>query len=241
MTQDEDKIVAIKTGDIVLHKPSGERWLVAYAENGYVCACGWPETLARESDCQLLERASEEKRIGLLHEIANKPGMDSRREYARRVLGILAVLILAFIPATYATPLLPPLGYEIGEPPAPPPNPNVQYWYTMDVPGPQGVLPVEVFAPRLVAQVASEPAVETPEPGTAEMLALALLIVALTASVRWRIHAWLKKRKAKRKAQEDAIARLAAQLVKCRDALQHIAMNSECLDSQSVARKALEE
>lgn len=87
--------------------------------------------------------------------------------------------------------LLPPLGYEIGEPPAPPPNPNVQYWYTMDVPGPQGVLLQEVFAPRLVAQVASDPQgveVETPEPGT-------LLIVLAYLGVG-RACQWCYRRKA---------------------------------------------
>ena len=71
---------------------------------------------------------------------------------------------------------------------------------------------------------------------TFELLSLALLLVALTASVPWRIQAWMKKRK----AQEKAIASLAAQVATYGDALRHIAMHSECLDSQCVARKALE-
>lgn len=106
----EDKIIAaierkIKTGDVVLHRPSGERWLVAYAENGYVCACGWPETLAKESDCELVDSASEENRIRLLHEIANKQGNDTRRSYARRVLGLSAALVLCLIQVA-AAPLV---------------------------------------------------------------------------------------------------------------------------------------
>lgn len=107
------------------------------------------------------------------------PVLKEIRSLARGILVVIVIGLwaLVLVITAEATPLLPPLGYEIGEPPAPPPNPNVQYWHTMDVPGPQGVLPVEVFAPRLVAQLASEPAVETPEPGTAWMV-LAYLGVA---------------------------------------------------------------
>ena len=79
----------MKTGDVVLHRPTGERWLVAYSENGYVCACGWPETLAKESDCELIRSASDEERAALLKEIADKPAHDTRREYARRKLGMV--------------------------------------------------------------------------------------------------------------------------------------------------------
>lgn len=46
-----------------------------------------------------------------------------------------------------------------------------------------------------------EPPLPTPEPGTAEIVALALLFVALTASVPWRISAWRMRRRA-RKALE---------------------------------------
>lgn len=67
---------------------------------------------------------------------------------------IFAAILLAGLmsgcPRMIATPLLPPLTYEIGTPPLPPPNPHVQYWHTQYVPGPQGVLPVEVFAPGLL-------------------------------------------------------------------------------------------
>lgn len=86
-------------------------------------------------------------------------------------LGILLSAITA-----HASPILttPEPIYKIGTPPLPPPNPHVQYWHTQYVPGPDGVLPVEVFAPRLVARVASN-AVEVPEPRT-------WLIIALVAA-----------------------------------------------------------
>lgn len=90
------------------------------------------------------------------------------------VIVVMAILWM-FVTHAHATPLLLPLDQpviiEIGTPPLPPPNPHVQYWHTQYVPGPQGVLPVEVFAPRLVAQVASDAAkVDVPEPGTLGMV-----------------------------------------------------------------------
>lgn len=227
----------IKTGDTVLHRPSGEMWLVAYSENGYVCACGWPETLARESDCQLIESASEDMRIRLLHEIAGKGGDDSRRSYARRALGMAVALVLIFMPAIYshAMPLLPPLDQpiiELGAPPLPPPNPNVQYWYTMDVPGPQGVLPVGVFAPRLIARVASEPqGVDVPEPGTGWLVGFVFIMAACVMVLKniavegireWEL--WAKRYERYRLALEDIAA--------------------TCTDTEGlkrIARKALEE
>lgn len=85
-------------------------------------------------------------------------------------LAAITGCLLALAISAKATPLLPPLSqpplYDIGDPPKPPANPHVQYWYTMDVPGPDGVLPVEVFAPRLFSPVASVGPVDVPEPGT---------------------------------------------------------------------------
>lgn len=95
---------------------------------------------------------------------------------------ILIVLIAHSCPKAKAETINPPLDQsvlaDIGTPPAPPPNPNLQYWYTADVPGPDGVFPVEVFAPRLVANMASDPGVvawvEVPEPGTGMPLGIGL-------------------------------------------------------------------
>lgn len=73
----------IDTGDVVLHGPTGERWVVAYVKGKYLAWCGWPEGEALLSDCTLVEKATDEKRKGLLHEIANMPEDDPRRRYAR--------------------------------------------------------------------------------------------------------------------------------------------------------------
>lgn len=107
---------------------------------------------------------------------------------------LLLILCAIGCPRAESAPLMPPLDQliiiELGDPPAPPPNPNVQYWYTMDVPGPAGVLPVEVFASRLVGTMASaEVGVEVPEPGTlmaviVGWLALNAILLAHWAFVR---------------------------------------------------------
>ncbi len=76
----------IDTGDHVFHRPSRETWLVAYVSGDRLCACGWPESLARLSDCLLVEKASDEARIDLLRSIAGSGGNDSRVRYARAAL-----------------------------------------------------------------------------------------------------------------------------------------------------------
>lgn len=112
----------------------------------------------------------------------NTAAIQSHRDWTFAVMMVLVLFLGILLTAlsAKATPLLPPLSYEIGKPPSPPPNPNLQYWYTMDVPGPQGVLPQEVFAPRLVAQVASDAAVvDVPEPGTWILLGTIIFLMAV--------------------------------------------------------------
>lgn len=43
----------MRTGDHVLHKPSGETWVVAFVDGDDLAWCGWPNGLARTSDCEL--------------------------------------------------------------------------------------------------------------------------------------------------------------------------------------------
>lgn len=75
-----------RTGDAVKHKPSGETWLVAYCERGYVCCCGWPESLAPVADCELHRKGTDAECEELL-QLMGRPGreFDSRAAYARRV------------------------------------------------------------------------------------------------------------------------------------------------------------
>jgi hypothetical protein len=79
---------SIETADIVKHNPTGEKWLVAYVENDRLCACGWPETLAKLSDCTLVKKATEDKKQNLINELAAMSGheYDSRRSWAKNYL-----------------------------------------------------------------------------------------------------------------------------------------------------------
>jgi hypothetical protein len=79
----------IQTGDVVFHRPSGERWVTAFVEGRYLSWCGWPEGMAHLEDCELVEKATPESRDKLLRQMADMNSDDSRRRYARRVLGEL--------------------------------------------------------------------------------------------------------------------------------------------------------
>lgn len=163
------------------------------------------------------------------------PVLKEIRSLARGILVVIVIGLwaLVLVITAEATPLLPPLGYEIGEPPAPPPNPNVQYWYTMDVPGPQGVLPQEVFAPRLVAQVASDAAVlDVPEPGT--LLAVPVVVIAILV-----LTAYVDRRKVR--SLDTRLDALETTTMRYHDALEQILISSTDEYSSEVARKALEE
>lgn len=70
------------TGDVVLHRPTGERWLVAYVRDDNLCCLGWPESFARVSDCELIEFAEPTQRQLILENMAAMDGSDSRKMYA---------------------------------------------------------------------------------------------------------------------------------------------------------------
>lgn len=77
----------IDTGDYIKHIPSGESWVVAFVEGNYLYACGWPLTRAHLSDCELIEKSTDEYRKGLLHEMLNMGDKtDPRQRYARKIL-----------------------------------------------------------------------------------------------------------------------------------------------------------
>lgn len=58
----------IRTGDRVLHRPTGERWVVAWADPSTddLHWCGWPPGLARLSDCERVKEASDEEHDAVL-------------------------------------------------------------------------------------------------------------------------------------------------------------------------------
>jgi hypothetical protein len=74
----------IDTADHVLHKPSGETWLVAYVRGDRLVCCGWPESMVPLSDCELVKKASIFEKWKLIGEMLNTSG--SRGEYALRMM-----------------------------------------------------------------------------------------------------------------------------------------------------------
>ena len=79
-------LVEIDTGDVVLHAPSGEQWLVACVRGDDLSWCGWPEGIARLSDCSLVKKATLEARLALLTELAAMGSDDHRQRHAAYVL-----------------------------------------------------------------------------------------------------------------------------------------------------------
>ncbi len=81
----------IRTGDEVLHKPSGETWLVAGVEDGRLMWVGWPEGTVPVTDCELTSAAPDDLSIKLLHELAKIGANDMRCRYALRKLAEMGI------------------------------------------------------------------------------------------------------------------------------------------------------
>ncbi len=71
-----------RCGDTVLHRPSGEEWHVAYAdpETDNIAWAGWPNGLARLSDCELILACSDEYHRGCVVQWRGVTD-DSRRDH----------------------------------------------------------------------------------------------------------------------------------------------------------------
>lgn len=70
MTTADANGTPIEPGDTVLHRPSGEKWWILHAAEGYVYPAGWPASRARASDCVVVDKGGakdrEEARTGWL-------------------------------------------------------------------------------------------------------------------------------------------------------------------------------
>ena len=88
----------IDTGDTVRHRPTGEKWLVACVQDGRLSWCGWPEGTADLADCELVEKATPEKRLALLHDLAAIGESDHRQRYAAALLAAHAITELPLAP-----------------------------------------------------------------------------------------------------------------------------------------------
>jgi hypothetical protein len=79
--------VAIDTGDVVRHEPSGERWIVAYVRDGRLAWLGWPPGEAAVFDCTLITKATPEVQASYLRALADmRDASDRRCRYARERL-----------------------------------------------------------------------------------------------------------------------------------------------------------
>ena len=75
-----------RCGDVVLHKPSGEEWLVAWAEGNDIAWCGWPNGLARVSDCEITKKATDAEHLKIVRDVINCG--DSRAARCARLYGV---------------------------------------------------------------------------------------------------------------------------------------------------------
>lgn len=77
----------IDTADAVYHIPTGEEWLVAYADydTGKMSWCGWPDGEAEIADCELRHKATVGAKLKLLAQLAGSQSV-RRAAYAKRQL-----------------------------------------------------------------------------------------------------------------------------------------------------------
>lgn len=78
----------IRTGDIVLHHPSGEEWVVAWADHqsGYMAPCGWPTCQAKIEDCAIIKAVDDAASDKMVDELSRSGRTDAHRANAIRAL-----------------------------------------------------------------------------------------------------------------------------------------------------------
>jgi hypothetical protein len=74
-----------RAGDRVLHRPSGETWVLAYVDGDHLAWCGWPAGEAKVSDCELVAQCSDAEHLKLLDALAASGG-GKRARMAQRDL-----------------------------------------------------------------------------------------------------------------------------------------------------------
>lgn len=88
------RLVAFRAGDTVKHQPSGEVWMLACDQShGDVLPAGWPETLAKATDCELVESATDDERLEMLTNVA-KANAGLRSGLAREQLSEVAARLV---------------------------------------------------------------------------------------------------------------------------------------------------
>jgi hypothetical protein len=68
-----------RAGDVVKHIPTGETWVLACSDGVTVWPCGWPETRASASDCELVKAASDKFHEEMIRKWASKDDANDER------------------------------------------------------------------------------------------------------------------------------------------------------------------
>jgi len=123
-----------------------------------------------------------------------------------------------------------------------------QHWYTSHIPTDTGVYPVEVYTPVLDAFVPQPQIVElgepprlmeTPEPSNG--LVVGFILVLTLMGIYFLLRREDRRAEAIQRAEDSRWADALSKVGRYRDALVHIAKYSLCMETRTVARKALEE
>ena len=71
----------LRTADTVLHRPSGETWVLAYADHarGYVCPMGWPFCEADLADCEPVTLADDHAYLDAIADLAVSGAQSAQR------------------------------------------------------------------------------------------------------------------------------------------------------------------
>lgn len=79
----------MRTGDTVLHRPSGEKWSVAYVDGDELVPRGWPLSYAKTTDCDLVASCDDETHDTVMRDMAIMNDQnDPRCRYARHYLNM---------------------------------------------------------------------------------------------------------------------------------------------------------
>lgn len=88
MASDTERPPALpRCGDHVHHRPSGEEWVVAWAEGDHLAAAGWPNSIARLADCDVIYRCTDAEHRDDVVLWSLHAGGDSRRARVLRLYG----------------------------------------------------------------------------------------------------------------------------------------------------------
>lgn len=78
-----------RCGDHVLHKPSGETWVVAYADPviDRIAWAGWPNGTAKLSDCEITKRCTDAEHREEVEAWRKSSGDDGRKSKVLALYG----------------------------------------------------------------------------------------------------------------------------------------------------------